>query len=162
MPGERGKRESIVGRYGLVKTMTNRKGGIRQSRGGSIRGLQRLNVRLPDLPGNYHFGAGTDVNQAVSELLESNNLKVSPGASEVKPAYAATVSLSGNALAGGGTGVVECAVGAWIYRDAVGDRSGALGTGCESEGASSDSTYASRGADECEWDAWACWEVGGR
>jgi hypothetical protein len=52
---------------------------------------QSLNVRLPDQPGNYHFIAETDTANAVSEILESNNLRVSPQSVRVNAAYSATV-----------------------------------------------------------------------
>jgi hypothetical protein len=57
--------------------------------GGSFE--QTLNVRLPDQPGTYHFVAETDVGNAIVEILESNNLLVTPGAVRVNPAYTATV-----------------------------------------------------------------------
>lgn len=62
---------------------------------------QTFNVRLPDQPGDYHFVAETDVAGTVTELLESNNLRVSPSAVRVQPAYTATVSTEvTNAVAG--------------------------------------------------------------
>ncbi len=57
--------------------------------GGSFE--QTLNVRLPDQPGTYHFVAETDVGNAITEILESNNLLVTPGSVRVNPAYTATV-----------------------------------------------------------------------
>ena len=88
---------------------------------------QTLNVRLPDLPGTYYFVGETDVSQAVGELLESNNLKVSPGAIEVKAAYAATVAtdvtvavagtpvtLKGQALRGDGSPARTAAVNVFV------------------------------------------------
>lgn len=57
--------------------------------GGSFE--QTLNVRVPDQPGSYYFVAETDVGNAITEILESNNLLVTPGALRVNPAYTATV-----------------------------------------------------------------------
>jgi len=53
---------------------------------------QTLNVRLPDAPGAYHFVAETDTAGSVNEILESNNLRVSPNPVRVEPAYTATVA----------------------------------------------------------------------
>lgn len=62
---------------------------------------QTINVRLPDSPASYYFVAATDVAGSVAEILESNNLRVSPGAIAVQPAYTATVETDVTVAAAG-------------------------------------------------------------
>jgi hypothetical protein len=52
---------------------------------------QAFSVRSPDQPGSYHLIAETDTSGVVDEILENNNLRVSPDPLVVSPAYTAVV-----------------------------------------------------------------------
>ncbi len=62
---------------------------------------QSVAIRMPLVPGDYWVVAATDVNGAITETLENNNVRISSVPIQVRPAYTATVSTDiSTALAG--------------------------------------------------------------